>query len=416
MLKQVMVSLFIVSSLFSNIVLAKAHYTDATNEQIQMSEEQNSARDVSVQIDQYYSPMVGGDLMITTMRGYQALDNFIPTSAGDRSGPLILGRLAKLVVIEGTVVGLQMVTQHEVFGHGFRAREFHVPTHYHITPWSGATYLNAFKYNQLSLSEQAALETGGLEATTLLAKQLRNRWIKSDTIDSREAQLYFESNLDQTLYILNTRLYKDGRVAGNGHDVVAYINTVNEWYQRPVLTACRLRKQVLLDFLDPYLFYSLYSMGNYIIDGEQSFEYPMINIGEYRYLPAARMVLAPYGPEYQLNNFIKGPEHTIQAAIRYGNTGGRISSGLTLETTRLISSDLLTIDGRADVWNQPKLFRANAGLSRAAFGGALSLIARYKIASCVEIMGQAGYKTSGYIPGEVLKHSPILRIGFSAFL
>jgi len=198
-----------------------------------------------------------------------------------------------------------------------------------------------------------------------------------------------------------------------GNDVISYINTVNQWYGSKVITTQKLRRQVLIDFFDPYFFYSLYSLGQYVIDGKQSFEYPMIPIGEYRYLPALRLALAPYGPEYQLFNIVKGPEFNLLATLRIGNTAGKHSRALGLEVTNIISSDLLFIDGKVDVWHQPKLFTPFA-ISDADghFGGALSIIARYRVLQQIDLFGQAGYKTTGYLPGEELKHSPILRVGF----
>jgi hypothetical protein len=367
-------------------------------------------------LDRHASPYVGANLIITGLRGYQWLDDkFFPSTAGDTSGPMILARFGRLAVIDvGLVLATGMIIQHEVFGHGFRLREFGVKQiGYRIKPWEGLTTYSSSQYNQLSFSEKAAVSTGGMEANTILANQLRTRWVDSEVIDSREATLYLLSSLDQTAYVLE--MSKRDDTFANGHDVAEYVRDVNSWYQRPVVSMQKLKKRAWLDFFDPYLFYSAYSMGDYVLNGTQQWEYPMLSIGEYRYLPAARMVLAPYGAEYQLNNFIKGP-YTIFANVRYGNTGGRQSSAIGVEVVNFFKSDLLKIGAKVDLWNQPKLFTTNASFSSTKFGGAASLIARYRVLEKLDVVGQAGYKTSGYIPGEILKHSPILRVGLSAYL
>ena len=381
------------------------------------SEPVASKQPVGLMFDRYFSSTFGSSLMISINRGYQLLDDtLIPSTEGDTSLAMMAGRFGNLLFIQGTVVGLQTITQHEVFGHGFRAREFHVPViSYRVTPWSGRTTFDANKYNQLSQSEKMAFVTGGMEANSILAKEVRSGWLESQTIDSREAHLYLFSSFDQTEYILDTKR-KGDKTFSSGHDVMNYINGINQWYQKPVLTPHKLRQRAIIDFLDPYLFYSFYSLGQYVVEGNHTWEYPMISIGEYRYLPLMRTALAPYGSEYQLINLIKSPEYVIQATLRYGNTGGRHSSGLGIEVANLFTSDLLRLDGKADLWNQPKLFVQNAAAAKSKMGGALSVIGRYRVVDKIDLVGQAGYKTTGFMQGEALKHSPILRVGFAAYL
>lgn len=367
---------------------------------------------VGLIVDQYLSPVVGAEGMFALLRGYQELDDYlIPSTAGDTSGSMILGRFGKYL-FEGLLMNPAMITQHEVFGHGFRAREFGIPARYRINLFSGLTSLTN-QYFQLPRSEQIALTAGGMEATSILARQMRSRWLDYQCVDNREAHFYMKNALDQPLYILNApRTVHEN----DSNDVSSYIATVNSWYGRQVLTTHRLRTQTLVDFLDPFLFYSVYSSVMYIIEGNQTWQYPMIPVGDnYRYLPMGRLALAPYGPEYQFINYLKGIDHTYVATLRYGKTGGRSSSGLTLEATRIWTSDLLTFDGRADIWYQPQLFVANPTLVKNRPGAALSVIARYRAFQCIDLMGQVGYKTTGYIPGEILKHSPILRAGFSIY-
>jgi hypothetical protein len=413
--KRILLSIIFFISLASNTVFATEMFTTSSSDSDRTSA---SLAPVGITLDRHFSPFVGSEAMFTLLRGYQRFDDAVFTSsADDTSGAMILGRFAKWALIEQTLTSLEMVAQHEIFGHGFRLREFNIPAHYRVGPWEGKSSFSNAKYNQLSLSQKIAISTGGVEATGVMANQLRKRWNNDDymNIDSREASLYLISSIDQPLYVLDTKK-KEKTQFPSGHDIGAYIADINQWHQKSVLTAQKLRRKILIDFLDPYLFYSAYSIGNYMGTGNQTWEYPMLPIGDYRYLPAMRTALAPYGSEYQLLNFIKGPEHNIVATLRYGNTGGRHSSAAALEITRLFTSDLLFIDGKVDLWNQPKLFTSTAAAAKGRLGAAGSLIARYRITAPLELMGQLGYKTTGFIPGEALKHSPIIRVGFLANL
>jgi hypothetical protein len=366
--------------------------------------------ELSLIFDKTFSPVVGADLMLFTLRGYQALDDcLIPNTVGDTSFLMGVGRFGKFL-IERTLFSTLMVTQHEVFGHGARAREFHLPiTKYVIRPFSGATYYTLYDFNKLNLHQKITFSAGGMEANTILSKRIRDRWLGSNRIDEREASLYLSSSMDQTFYILGT---KGITHFSEGHDVDAYISLVNTWYGKPSLTHSKLRHKVLINFLDPFFYYSWYSLGNYIYDGSQALcDFPMIPLGNYRYLPGARLALAPYGPEYQFLNFIKTPEHLIQATLRYGNTSGQVSTGATVDITRIWTSDLLNLDLNLSVWNQPKLFTQHAEPKHTRLGFATSIIARYQVVEKLDLMGQLGYKTTGFLEGETLKRGIIARIG-----
>lgn len=368
-------------------------------------------------VDRYLSPVVGANALISLEQGYQALDDtFIPSSYGDKDFLMALGRLTKYA-LEGVLFSWMSVAQHEYFGHGFRAREFHLDNlHYSIRPYSGYTSFTVASYNRLSPTEKIALHAAGVEGTSILAKTLRSRWLETKFMDQREAHLYLKNALDQTTYVLNTRIWsrrsQRGVIYDDSHDIFGYIRNINLWHGHQVLTSHKLRKMVLIDFLDPYTFYSIFSIGKYIYDGCMGFEYPMIPICDYHYLPGFRLALAPYGPEYQFINYLRGSDNTIQVTLRHGHTGGKHSSGLTVDVYRLFTSELLNFDGSLYLWYQPRFHTLTAQAAKGRLGGGFALTARYRILQCLELIGQLGYKTSGYIPGEVLKHSPIVRGGF----
>jgi hypothetical protein len=369
--------------------------------------------------DQYSSMYVGAYALTSALHAYQSLDDyFIPNTHGATDWTMFVARFGKLV-LEDVLFSWGMVAQHEIFGHGARAREFHLHIRgYRVTPWSGFTAYRNANFNRLSPSEKIAFTTGGMEGTYILAKHIRTGWLQNQCMDERSSHFYLITAFDQTRYVMSTRdrHRRHGLWVDDSHDVNRYIFEVNRWYGRQVLSGHKLRHQILFDYLDPYLFYSIYALGAYLFEGAQKFEYPMLQIGDYGYLPGFRIGLAPYGPEYQFINYIRSDEQTIQVTFRYGHLARKYSYGFILDIDRLISSDLLNIGTRLDLWNQPRIHAPSAMLARNKYGAALSLMARYKMNNCFELIGQLGYKTTGYIPGEVLKHSPIVRAGFALHL
>lgn len=370
--------------------------------------------------DHHSSPYVGANALITVTRGYQFLDDQLIPTTQNKTASMAIARLSKVLVLEGLLFGTGMVAQHQIFGHGFRAREFGIRiTHYRIAPFSGSTTFDTQALSKLSLHEQAAFDTGGIEANTILSEQLRDRWLDSNLIDSREANFYAQTSLDQTIYAIKGK--RRDNTLPTSHDVNAYIDNVNAWHQTTVLTGGEMRKKAWLDLADPFLVYSFLSMANYAVDGRQQWEYPMINIFDYCYLPAMRMIYAPYGSEYQLNNFVRTPDHLIQISFRKGQNGTFHSWGMGLEIPNLFQSNLLKIGIKTDFWRQPTLFSSNASVSDNKSGIAFSLMTRYQILelannSTFHIKAQLGYKTTGYVSGEILKHSPIIRLGFGAIM
>lgn len=371
--------------------------------------------------DSTFSPIVGAEAFISGLRVYQLLDdNFVPSTQGSTDGTMVFARLGKLA-LEYLLFETVSTAQHEIFGHGARGREFHFePMRYRIRiGGGGSTHFQRRDYLRLSPNEKMAFTTGGVESTYILAKQLRNRWLDAKYLDEREGQLYLLTALDQTHYILKTH-NKPGRRFFNApflddrHDIMSYIRQINAWHRRHVLTASDLRRYALFDLLDPYLYLSLFSIGQYLYDGTQGFEYPMLDFGNIQYLPGFRLALAPYAPEYQFINYFRGLDQTVQFTLRYSNLASRQSYGLILEVLRLWSSDLLNFDGRLDLWNQPKLhthfFRRSEDNK---WGIGASIMARYRVNNSVELKAQLGYKTTGYIPGEALKHTPIIRAGIN---
>ncbi|MDB6097064.1 MAG: hypothetical protein JWM09_1342 [Francisellaceae bacterium] len=361
-------------------------------------------------LDQHFSPTTGAHALISLYKTYEALDDWlIPSSENDTSFSTIGARLLKLSFLDRLIASTLMVTQHEFFGHGARLRELGIPNiSYTIKPWSGSTYFPGKAYYNLNTASQNAVIYAGVESTYVLASVLRKEMLNKKLMDSRESNLYFTTALDQTIYILGTKHHKDTNM---GHDIHNYVNYINEWHGSTVINTQKLRRKTLIDFLDPFLFFSIYNMSHYVLSGETSFEPITINVQDFQYLPALRLGLAPFGTEYNFLNFLKSPEHFYTLALRYGNTGQKKSWGLGFEMDNIWQDENFKVDLGIYLWSQPQFFKDKAILAKNQLGGAFSLLGQYEFTEKFSLMGQLAYKTQGYLLSEPLKSTPIVRLG-----
>jgi len=375
----------------------------------------STTRPLNFIVDKHYSMVVGSDLAQSALWGYQLFDDsMISSTEGDTQPQTMFARFGKSL-IEYTLANWVMVAQHEWFGHGARAREFDLSNvHYKVRPYSGYTSFSQAQYNQLTPAQKIALTTGGMESTSLLASDLRENFLHGSAVDIRAAQLYVTSYLDQSLYVFGT----SDSDTNLGNDITSYISSVNAWQNinGATITKRNLRHRSNIDFLDPFLFYSIFGIVNYIATGEQQYDFYMIPIAGFKYLPSFRNVLAPWGPEWQFNNYIKNPaDQLLYIGLRNGKTGNQLSTAITVKISELLTWNNVYFDARADLWKQPNIKAVNLATAKSKLGLAAFSTANFKLNSTMKIFGQLGYKTAGFIPGEALKSSLIARagVGFS---
>jgi hypothetical protein len=367
-------------------------------------------------VDKHFSMHTGADLVQAGLWGYQTLDNAFLSSTFSAEGySAKFARFGKLAA-EGMLAYWGTIFQHERFGHGARAREFGLKIiKYKVKPDNGFVQYSTQDYAKLSPAQKSLFVTGGIEGNYILSEHIKYNWLVTDSMDVRASNLYFISYLDQSNYIFNT--VKSGTISA-GNDIAAYVKEVNTWHQKKdAVSLHRLRHYAILDLFDPFVYYSVYGMFNYVANGEQQYEYPMFNIGEYRYLPALRSVLSPWGPEWMLNNYIKGPSGQLMyIGIRNGSTAGKSSRTLTVKASDLFSWQAVYFDVRADVWHQPSISALNAANAKNKLGMAMFSTANYMIKTNIKLLGQVGYKMGGFLPGEPLKAGLVLRAGLGLYI
>jgi hypothetical protein len=239
--------------------------------------------------------------------------------------------------------------------------------------------------------------------------------------------MYQYSQQDLTTYILATDDEIPFFGSGNSEgDIRHYVDLLNYSLPNGHLSVSRLKRLALINYAEPFTYYSLYGWWYYLITGRQM-QIPMIRIGSYGYLPGLRLGLTPFGPEYYLENFLVSNHQPVYFYLRGGEYAGLRSYGFGIEHGYLWMVDNTPWGFRADVWYQPDVpYKANSSNNLTAaiveqkhyksrLGCSLTLIGHIKISNASALFFQIGGKTTGFLPGETLTPSIIIRLGFSFF-
>ena len=263
--------------------------------------------------DKWMTSRAGADLSLSLIELYRNIENSI-FKVKDTNALMYILKIPLRYIAAAEVV----LIQHEVFGHGSRARELGVEvTDYEIGFLQGATFL---KYDPtLSLQKHIVIDLGGISGTHVLGERIKQSFFAEDGVINPVRGIgYILSQTDQIAYSFSE--YK-----GSGHDIKNYMDKMNKIYGANFLTKEKIKTAALISAIDPFLFFSLYS---FIVD--QDVAIPMFKIGEFNYLPALRSIFTPYGIETKLlNNFTKNNIYG-QVNLSYGNN--KTSNSYSIET------------------------------------------------------------------------------------
>ncbi len=376
--------------------------------------------------DRNFSPVVSSnDTHLILQELSDLKTKYVPIENISSSFAKGLIRLFELALVWDPINYITSMVQHEVFGHGYRIRSlpygYAEVTNYHFSiKWpdtvshSGAS--TGFTISKdIGAGPLMAIGIGGIEGSSIMAKQLKMTWLQNRKINPLQANLYLYSFHDLTFYVMGTP--DDNMRMEN--DITGYLYLLNEQYHSS-LTVSELRQQVAANFLDPMTYFAIYSYYRYIITGKDT-RIPMISMGDIRYLPAFRCSLAPYGIEYYFENFFLLPQ-TLYTYVRYGSFASSKYYGLGAEMPNIWTLDQLQIGGRFDLYHQPNIpFKKGYipvedeyipyNQNRDLWGCLFTVMANYSSKDHVSAYGEIGYKTRGYIPGESLQNQIIIRTG-----
>ena len=281
----------------------------------------------------------------------------------------------------------------------------------------GATF---YSYNKDKLTgfQSLSIKSAGVEATAIFGNHIRMNWLNQGNINPRQSSLYFLNQQDITIYTL---------ISKSHGDIVEYINLLNHTYAKGNLELTSLKKRALINYLDPFSWFSTYAWWNYVVSGKKT-SIPMISIKSYKYLPSARLGLTPFGPEYYLENFLIKENRPTYFYLRAGSFAGMTFTGVGIESPSLWQLGSFPLGLRLDLWNQPKVDFSDdhyslSALAKMKFQGvdiknsrpglSLSFITQKKLWKEGSLFLQLGGKTRGFVPGESLEPSLIVRCGLT---
>lgn len=375
-------------------------------------------------VDPYFSPYSGGaNLLFAQNLLIEGRDALFKEQTNRNTTSKVWGRSLEQILFWQIINGFADVTQHEVFGHGYRLRELgYTPKKYVIRPFSGSTYFTKHEIDDMRVGEMLAVDVAGLEAESIMARDLKMHWLSKGEIDGRLSLCYTRAQQSLFWYTLITHLGKLEGDAPSGNDVQAYMFFHNHSYHDKILTRKKLLCWASFNWLDPMTFYAYYSFFYYMAEGKH-WSFPMFSLGNnLRYLPNVKIGYAPYSPEAYLENFFIYKEHPIYFYLK----GGPRSLGVGIAYDYLFTGRRGSLGFRLDGWRQSvfntpitiamleKTHTAfDPSLLKKNWGCALSLVGKLNLFSKIALYAEFGGKTNGYLPGYALSKAITARIGLT---
>jgi hypothetical protein len=328
----------------------------------------------------------------------------------------LLGRVARLTVVDIWVLRWLSTYHHERSGHTGRGREFGAEAGRIRVPgfWTAG---GGNSVDSASLSDyQFCIEkVGGTESDTVWAEETLRRTLSQPRAWYSDL-LYVGLKVDLPLYILGGDTPRPGspnweRKRTEGWDIAAYLDRFQGHADRSVERLYdESRRGAVWSLLDPRLTASLYGyFVGYLGQGKRQVQVPMLRAGGAAWLPGTGFHLSPMGPEYYL--FLharRGPRLLTlsgRRSIAHRNGSGY---GFGIDGRRIVEHRLLSLDAAADFWRQPvdvtrDPVTAEAGPAKSGGNLEVRLVSpRLSDRWRVGLVGKLGYKTGGFLMGRPL--------------
>ena len=391
--------------------------------------------------DIHFSPYAGGENILFIHRALERAEGFIIAKTPmcySKSPSAIFWRFSEVYLGWLPLNYLAVVAQHEVFGHGYRIREinrgrvqvsgytFNTPI-----PYGGGGAATSYYIGpSLTTTEETSISMAGVESTAILAQLTKLKWLEAHHVDPRQAALYLLGQHDLNLYIGSLKTADPDL---DGHDIHAYIKSLNYTYTNNFISSGRLRSLSWINLGDPFSFYAIYAALRYIFSGRET-KIPMIPVYRMGYLPSVRLGLAPFGPEFFVENYLLDGKRPIYFYVKGGRHSQNRYGGLGLYAPWMWAVKKWFFGCRFDAWRQPKLLLQQGSTPfleidfdqkpnkedpiypyseqhAMRFGAAGSLILAYHNRSGFEV--ELGYKSQGFLPGYALRASPTARLFYT---
>ena len=355
--------------------------------------------------DTYMSPEAGALNLYSAYRIYEGIDTpWVKEWLGPM--PNWYGkalRLVDMLFIDMPIAETVMVTQHEIFGHGAYLRKAGIAARYSIqvpTPYGeggGATSFSSEEFIALPPYQQSLVITGGVEATYRMSNDIAlYRLRRGGCFPVQEAILHFFTVSDLTFYALG--LETDNEFEDEGNDMAAYVDQLNLYYGKKVISRSGLKGSVLINLFDLLFLNDFATMWGYFWDGDLADRPWGFCLCGCKIIPATRVWLAPYGLEYGIGSYVGcGPVWSF-VTLKGGSTAGHGSFSLGVDTPFLYHAGPWIFGCKADLWLQPS-FERNGNDARTRFGARGALCLSYKLDAPFLVSGEVSVKSRGYVPG-----------------
>lgn len=313
--------------------------------------------------------------------------------------------------------------QHEVFGHGARFREFGFKeiqyTFNHFFPFNfGGTAGSGGKTYPVTSYQGLMILSGGVEGDQILSEQLEERIIAIGKFHYRQSLLFLVSR--------NNLLRYARKDINNSGDISSYANGLNNLYShfsQNSTSAKSIFNQALVVLLNPMQLLSILNLGkDYLINGDtKKKEIPFIEFKNIKYIPSMNYNLTPFGGEFIINNYFSKNEKLLLIRVRKGDNTFANFYGGGIKILNLINKSNFKLNASSDFWVQPEY---TIGLSNGiktideGLGFMIKSSASYFpwIDKKIGLYGQIGYKTNGYLMGEMLDKGILLRLGLALYI
>jgi hypothetical protein len=327
----------------------------------------------------------------------------------------ILGRSAKLFLLDGPALIFIGTFEHEVFGHGARQREqgdwptytFGVPYPYRwiFAPHqsnSGSTSGNDTGFVDHDLPVYA----GGIEANSFSAHFRALEGFRDG------GSMHFTDSLHYAASLLEySPRWVSGGTLGteSGGDPDQYAAALDRRFNlsgnAKVVVSQRLRWAFVASFVNPMWWLSVYaSVAGYLGRGERWSHAPQLHIGDTSLFVLTRFSLSPFGAEHTLDVLVSRSSGLIDVYARFVSTGLAPAAGVGARVFRWEVHPKLELGGQLDVWVQPELLPQyrNAFDGRLLPGFSALVEATWRPFTHLGFVAHVGGKTSGYVMSQPL--------------
>lgn len=352
------------------------------------------------------------------------------TTASERTWSALY-RFAKICLIDAPIESALLSIESDLYGSMGRGREFKLKgLGYGFTPpyplalW---TPMGTMKYDQNDLENQASrmqlaqVAGAALDAGNMASEQLTMRWMQRKSMNYRESLHFLRAQLATMGSIMSLSETPEMGKSAAG-DWLYYTNRQYGHYDNYYYTAGNMKRDFAIATLtNPNLYSSLYSVFyKYMIQGKDSMATPAIKLGYGKYvLPWVRMGFTPFGAEWIPSIALTKHRQMIQLYGRVGTSTFSEAYGGGVKLYNIKRSNNFSLNAHVSIWKQRHLYSGwtTQTVDPVNWGGAAIVSGNYLLNKSslhpMSLAFQAGYKTRGYMEGEVWEASPVIKVGLS---